>query len=322
VTTGILRTFAGIVLAFAAGLACAQYPDKPIRLILPFAPGQGTDIASRAVMAEVAKRIGQPIVIDNRPGGAGMIAIQAVQHAAPDGYTVLGFSSSFLANGSLQKAPLPYNLQRDFIPVARTVDSAVVLVANPEVPVKTVADVVALARRDPANLAFGSAGIATTMHLSLEIFKMRSGLPLVHVPYKGDPPALADVMGGQLKYTFAGFAAALPHIRSGKVRPIAVTTSVRIPQLPDIPTFAESYPSFEMVGWLGYMVPVGTPAAVVEKLHKAIRGAVEDAEVRERMAGLGMMVAQPQKPDEFRKYMFDTQQRMEEGIRSANIQPQ
>jgi len=253
----INKLLGGLVLAILqlilGGTAMAQYPDKPIRIILPFASGQGTDVATRLVMAEVSKKLGQPIVIDNRPGAGGVIAIQAVQKAAPDGYTILGFSSSFLSNGVLQKAALPYDLQRDFTPILRTVDSSVVLVAHPDVPVRTLADVLDMARRQPDGLPIGTGGIATTMHIALEILKQRANVNLVHVPYKGDPPAVNDVMGGQLKFTIAGFAAALPHIRAGKLRPIAISSASRIEALPDIPTIAESgFPGFELIGWLAY----------------------------------------------------------------------
>lgn len=318
-----LRWVLAILTGTAVGLANAQYPEKPIRVILPFAVGQGTDTATRVVMTEVSKKLGQAIIIDNRAGGGGVIAIQAVQHSPADGYTILGFSSSFLSNGSLQKAPLPYDLNRDFIPVIRTVDSAVVLVTHPDVPVKTLADVTEMAKRQPGGITVGSAGIATTMHLALEILKTRSGAPFVHIPYKGDPAALNDVMGGQLKFTFSGVAAALPHIRAGKLKPIAVTTNVRVDTLPTIPTIAESgYPGYELIGWLGYLVPAGTPMPIVDKLYGVIRSTIEQKDIADRMAGLGMIVSINQKPPEFRKYLLETQQKIEGAIKSAKIEPQ
>ena len=323
----INKLLGGLVLAILqlilGGTAMAQYPDKPIRIILPFASGQGTDVATRLVMAEVSKKLGQAIIIDNRPGAGGVIAIQAVQKAAPDGYTILGFSSSFLSNGVLQKAALPYDLQRDFTPILRTVDSSVVLVAHPDVPVRTMADVLDMARRLPDGLPIGTGGIATTMHIALEILKQRANVNLVHVPYKGDPPAVNDVMGGQLKFTIAGFAAALPHIRAGKLRPIAVSSASRIEALPDIPTIAESgFPGFELIGWLAYMVPAGTPQPVVDKLYTVIRTTIEEKEVRERMANLGMFVSRNQKPADFKNYVSESQTKIETAIKAANIKPE
>ena len=317
----INKLLGGLVLAILqlilGGTAMAQYPDKPIRIILPFASGQGTDVATRLVMAEVSKKLGQAIIIDNRPGAGGVIAIQAVQKAAPDGYTILGFSSSFLSNGVLQKAALPYDLQRDFTPILRTVDSSVVLVAHPDVPVRTMADVLDMARRLPDGLPIGTGGIATTMHIALEILKQRANVNLVH------PPAVNDVMGGQLKFTIAGFAAALPHIRAGKLRPIAVSSASRIEALPDIPTIAESgFPGFELIGWLAYMVPAGTPQPVVDKLYTVIRTTIEEKEVRERMANLGMFVSRNQKPADFKNYVSESQTKIETAIKAANIKPE
>lgn len=300
----------------------SQYPDKPIRVILPFAAGQGGDILMRMVMPEVSKKLAQPIVIENRQGGNGIIAIQAVQHAAPDGYTILGLSSSFLSNPSMLKGPLPYDMQRDFIPILRLADSAIVLVANPAVPVKTLADVLEMARHEPGGLAFGSGGNATTMHLSLEVLKARSGAPMVHVPYRGDPASLNDVMGGHIKFTFSGFSAALPYIRAGKLRPIAVTTATRIAALPDVPSIAESgFPGFEMIGWICFLVPAGTPQAVIDKLYTVIRGIIEEKEIKEKLANLAMIVAPDQKPAEFRTYFNEFEQKIANIIKSANIKP-
>ena len=303
-------------------LQVSHYPDKPIRVILPFAAGQGGDIMTRMVMTEVSKKLAQPIVIENRQGGNGFIAIQAVQHAAPDGYTILGLSSSFLSNSSMLKGPLPYDMQRDFIPILRVADSAIVLVANPAVPVKTLADALEMARREPGGLAFGSGGNATTMHLSLEVLKARSGAPMVHVPYRGDPASLNDVMGGHIKFTFSGFSAALPYIRAGKLRPIAVTTATRIAALPDVPTIAESgFPGFEMIGWICFLVPAGTPQAVIDKLYTVIRGSIEEKEIKEKLANLAMIVAPNQTPPEFKSYFNEFEQKIANIIKSANIKP-
>lgn len=309
-----------VVLGLPVLVHAQNYPERAIRFILPFAPGQGTDVATRLVMTEVSKKFGQPIIIENRPGASGMIAIQAVQKAAPDGYTVLGFSSSFLANSALRKEPLPYDLKRDFVPVIRTVNSAVVLVVHPSVPVKSLKDVLEMARRDVQGLNYASGGNTTTMHLAGEMLRARSGVLLTHVPYKGDPAALNDLLGGQIKFGFSGFAAALPHIRAGKLRPIAVTTPTRIEAMPDVPTIAESgFPGYDLVGWLGYMVPAGTPPAIVQKLYLTIRQSIEEREIKDRMANLGMLVAHNQSPSEFKLYVETSEMQISEVIKSAGI---
>ncbi len=299
--------------------AQADYPDRPIRMVLPFAPGQGTDVATRVVMAEVQKQINQPIVIENRQGGSGMIAIQEVMKAAPDGYTVLGFASSFLANASLYKQ-LPYDLDRDFVPVTRMVGSAVVLVVNPSLPVHTLAELGDYVRKHPGELAYASGGNSTTMHLAGELYKSRSGLDLPHVPYRGDPAAINDLLGGQVKVAFVGVAAVLPHIRAGKLRPVAVTTPTRIETLPDVPTIAESgFPGYEMVSWLGYMVPAGTPPQVVAYLADQIQKATDKKALRDKLADIGVFVTPPLTPAEFRKYVNETGKQIADVIRTANI---
>ena len=313
---------AGIALALiSAGPARADYPDRPIKFVLPFAPGQGTDVATRMVTGELQKRLGQPVVIENRPGGGGIIAIQQVQKSPPDGYTVLGFSSSFLSNAAFHKQ-LPYDLGKDFIPVIRTVTSAVVLVVHPSVPVNTVAELVEYTRKNAGQVSYASAGNSTTMHLVGEMLKSRTGAQMEHVPYKGDPAALNDLLGGQIKVGISGFAAALPHIRAGKIKPIAVSTPDRIDTMPHIPTIAETLTGFELVGWLAYMVPAGTPASVVAKLHDNIRAVIDQPATRDQMANLGMIVSPKQTPAELRGYVESTGKQIVDVIRSANIQQQ
>lgn len=301
----------------------AAYPERPIHVVVPLAAGQGMDTVIRMLMAEVSKRVGQPIVVENRQGGNGLIAIDAVKRAAPDGYTILGMSSSFLVNPVILKGPLPYDLQRDFIPILRVVDSGIVLVAHPSVTVKTLADFLNLAKQEQ-RLPVGTGGNATTMHLTLEVLKSRSGAPLENIAYRGDPATLTDVMGGHIKFGFSGFAAALPHIRSGSLRPIAVSTAARIDPLPDVPTIAESgFPGFEMIGWLCFLAPAGTPPAVIDKLYTAIRAASQVKEIKDKAANLAMMVvASPQTPAEFKSYFFEAEKNIGNIARAANIKPE
>ena len=218
---------------------------------------------------------------------------------------------------------LPYDLQRDFIPILRVADSGVVLLAHPSAPAKTLAEVLEAGKQTPGGLSIGTGGNATTMHLTLEVLKARSGVPLVHVPYPGDPASLNDAIAGHIKYTISGFAAALPHIRAGSLRPIVVSSATRVAAMPDVPTFAESgFPGFEMIGWLSFLAPTGTPPAVIERLYTEIRAASQVKEVKDNAANLAMtVVSASQTPAEFRTYFFDYEKTIGNIVRSANIKP-
>lgn len=303
-----------------AGSARADYPDKPIRFVMTQAAGSPADVVARMVTAEVTRLLGQPIIIDNRPGGSGLIAAQIVQKAAPDGYTVLGFSSTFAGHPGLFKQ-MPYDLHRDFIPLVRAVIVPLVVVVHPSLPVKDMAELVEYAKREPGGLNYATGGNSSSPHIAGELFKSRSGAPMTHVPYKSDPGAIADTLSGEVKVTWTSTSGTLAHIRAGKLRAIAVSSPARFDVLPDVPTIAESgYAGFELVGWYGYMLPARTPAPVVSKLGDAIRAALARTEIKERLTGLGLIVAPTQSPEDFGAYIDAETRKTSDVIRAARIQ--
>lgn len=266
------RFLLGLVVAAIACCASAQtYPAKPIRLVVPFPPGGTTDILARDVGQKLTETLGQSVVIDNRPGAAGNIGAGIVAKSAPDGYTLLmGTVNTHAINPSLY-LNIPYDNIKDFAPVILVARVPNVLEVNPGVPVYTVADLIKLAKEKPGQLNFASSGSGTSIHLSGELFKTMAGVSMVHVPYKGSAPAVADLVGGQVQLMFDNLPSSLQQIKAGKLRAIAVTSAQRSPALPDIPTIAESgLPGFEATSWFGVLAPAGTPPAIIDKLNAEI----------------------------------------------------
>lgn len=274
------------------------YPSRPVRLVVPFPPGGPTDLLARIVATRLSERLGQPVVVDNKPGASGMVGAEAVAKATPDGYTLLVNASIHVINPSLYAKPR-YDAIADFAPVSNLADVPLVLAVHPKVAARSVKELAALAKVAPTSLAFASAGNATSQHLSGEAFKIAAGIDMLHVPYKGSAPALTDLVGGQVQLMFDSLPSSMPFIRSGAIRPLAVTTARRSSALPDVPTVAESgYPGFDISTWYGVWAPAATPAPVVQKLSSAIADIVRMPAVREQFAGLG---AEPvgNTPDEF-----------------------
>ncbi len=316
-------------LAAAASLVCAPalaqtndpapgYPDRPIRLIVPFPPGGSTDGAARIIGQKVTELWGQQVLIDNRPGATGIIGSELVAKANPDGYTLLfGTIGSHSVNVSLFK--LSYDPLKDFEPITMTAAVGNVLVVNARSPVKSVKDLISLARQKPGELTFGSSGIGGAPHLTGEFFALRTGVKMTHVPYKGGAPAIADVVGGNLAMSFASMTSALPFIKDGRLRPLAVSSAKRSPQLPDVPTMMEAgLPDFVVRDWQGLLVPRGTPRPVIDKLWRGVGGILKQPETIERFAALGMdIIASP--PEEFRKDIASEIARWAKVVREANI---
>ena len=279
---------------FAVSLAFAQadYPSKPIRLVVPFPPGGTTDILARAVAQKLTEAWGQQVIVDNRPGAGGNIGSDLVAKAAPDGYTLLmGTVGTHAINPSLY-ARMPYDAQKDFAPVILVASVPNVLEVDPSLPVHTVQELIAYARANPGKLNFASSGNGTSIHLSGELFKAMTGVKMTHVPYKGSAPALADLVGGQVQLMFDNLPSSLGLIKGGKLRAIAVTSTARSSALPDVPTLAESgLPGYEASSWFGVLAPARTPPAIIAKLNAAIDAWLASPEAKDKLASQGAVAA-------------------------------
>lgn len=274
------------------------YPVKPVRLIVPFGAGGAVDILSRAVAQRLTEQWGQPVVVDNRPGAGGNLGAELAARAAPDGYTVLlGDAAHAIAVSLYPK--LPYDFSRDFAPVTLAAVTPLVVVVHPSLPVTSIRDLIQLARARKGQINFGSGGSGSSTHLAGELFKMFAKVELTHVPYKGVPAAVPDLLSGQLSVVFLPLPVALPHIRSGSIRALALTSTTRSPALPKVPTVAdEGLPGYDASTWYGMMVPTGTPRVIVERLHRDITGALKLPDINERLASQGSRIV-ASSPDEF-----------------------
>jgi tripartite-type tricarboxylate transporter receptor subunit TctC len=280
---------AAIVLALAAGGAQAAYPDKPIRLVVGFPPGQATDIIARAAAKKLQDVLGQPVIVDNKAGAAGIIGSEIVAKAPADGYTLLVSSSGPLAINPSLYSKLSYNPVRDYEPITLLAVVPLFLAVNPAFPAQNATDLVKLAKASPGKINYGSGGSGITSHLAMELLKHSQGIDLTHVPYKGSPAAITDLIGGQVQLMFDTGPALLPHMRSGKLRILAVGSRSRNPAAPNVPTMAEAgLGNFEAPAWIGLVAPKGTPRDIVDTLNKALQAAWRDApEVKEQMTALG-----------------------------------
>ncbi len=314
-----LATFVSMSAMMSPILAHAQtttYPNKQIRMVVPYPPGGPTDLTARVVAAEMSNALGQSIVVDNRPGASGMIGAEMVARAEPDGYTFLANASLHVINSYIYP-DMRFDALKDFEPITQLAAVPLVLVVPVSSPIKTVKDLVEFGKKNPGKLNFGSAGNASAQQLAGESFKSVAGIEMQHVPYKGSAPALADLVGGQIQLMFDSMPSAMPFIKSGKLRPIAVTTVKRAQALPDLPTIAESgYPGFDIATWYGYWAPKGTPAAIVEKLSQAASTALKKQNVIEQYAGMG---AEPvgSTPAEFARYNAAEAVKWEEIVRKS-----
>jgi tripartite-type tricarboxylate transporter receptor subunit TctC len=294
------RIFAAIALASLAGMAQAQaWPSKPIKWVVPFAPGGTTDILARTVGEKLAVALGQPVIIENKPGAGGGVGAEFTAKSAPDGYTIMGGTiSTHAINASLYKS-LPYDPVKDFVAITLIARVPNMLVINPSVPAKDVKELIALLKANPGKYSFASSGNGTSQHLSGELFKSMSGTDMQHIPYKGSPPALQDVVGGQVAMTFDNITTALPLAKAGKLRALAVTTAKRSSVAPEVPTLAESgLPGFEVGSWQGVFAPAGTPPEIVKRLNAEIVKALNMPDVREKLSGLGAEIV-ADSPEEF-----------------------
>jgi tripartite-type tricarboxylate transporter receptor subunit TctC len=266
----------------------AAYPERPIRMIVPSAAGGQPDTNSRLVAVELSKQIGQQVVVDNRPGASSSIGFEAVARAQPDGYTI-GYGAFPLATNPSLLARVPYDVNKDFRMVIMTNISPNIIAITPALPVNSVSELIAYAKRNPDQLLFGSAGSGGSMHLSMELFKLMTGTRMVHVPYKGMQQVITEIIGGRLQLTSDNVTSVLPHVTAGRLRALGVTGARRIPLAPDIPTVAEAgVPGYEITAWGGYMAPAGTPEPIVARLNAELNRVVASAAIRERWVALGI----------------------------------
>ena len=293
------------------------YPTRPVRIIAATAPGGGPDILARLMGQRLSERLGQPFVIENRPGAGTNIGTEAVVRAPPDGYTFLLVSTSNAINAALYDK-LNFNFLRDIAPVAGIIRQPLVMVVNPSVPAKTVHEFTAYAKANPGKINFGSPGIGTPGHVAGELFKMMAGVDLVHVPYRGGGPVMTDLLGGQVQVLFGSTSLTVEPIRAGKLRPLAMTTATRWEGLPDIPTVNDFVSGYEASAFVGIGGPRNTPAEIIDILNKEINAALADHKIKARLADLGG-VALPGSPAEFGKLIADETEKWGKVIRAANI---
>jgi tripartite-type tricarboxylate transporter receptor subunit TctC len=320
--TGILRELlAGIAALALAGTALGQaYPVKPVRIIVPAGPG-GPDVVGRIVAAKLAEQTGQNFFVENHPGANGIVGADMVAKAAPDGYTLMVYSSGLISNKSLYKK-LPYDTDRDFAPISNLVDNGgLFITVNPGVPAKTLKELIDLARQPGAHLAYSTPGVGNTWHVATEVFNHYAGTHLTHVPYKGGGLAAAALASGEVQVMLSSPAPVMQYIKSGKARVLAYTASKRSVALPDVPTTAEAgLPTFQMDGgWFGMFAPAGTPAAIVERLNREVRTALADPAVVKRLEGLGVAPAYTT-PEEFRRFLAEETKKYAEYVRLAGVQ--
>jgi tripartite-type tricarboxylate transporter receptor subunit TctC len=275
------------ILTMANAASAQNYPDHPIHVIIPYAPGGGTDIVFRIIAPGAGNILNQTIVVDNRPGASTMIGTGAVTRATADGYTLLASDSAFVINPGLFKDKLPYDTLKEFKGVTMMATSPALLVANPKLPVKTLAELIALAKSKPGKLNYGSGGVGTGPHLAGELMKLAAGIDVTHIPYKGTAPALTAVLSNEVDMAFVGISTAAPYIASGQLHAIAMTGKKRQPSLPDVPTFAESNLDVDGNSYWGIYAPKGVPDQIVDQLNRAFTQSLHDPENEKKLANLG-----------------------------------
>ena len=316
----ITRYFVVAIALSAVHVASAQgYPNRPVRVIVPFAPGGATDIVTRVVAQRLTEVWGQTVVVDNRAGAGGNIGADLTAKANADGYTLLMTSGSIVTANPLLFKKLTYNPDKDLVAITNVASGPQVIAVNPSFGARTLKEFIALAKDKPRGLSYGSAGVATQTHLAAENFLYAAGIDLVHVPYKGEGPALTDLVGGQIQMVTANLSAAIGFIQQGKLRGLAVTSKERVRQLSDVPSAAETLPGFENLGWFGFMAPTGTPTAVIDKVYRDTANVLQAPEMRTRFEQLGMEpVGNP--PDEFARAIKEEASRWAKIIADRKLQ--
>ena len=312
----------GCLCAAGAIAQTAKYPVKPVRFVVGFAPGGAVDVQARVVAQRLSEALGQSVIVENRPGADGILAGDFVAKSSPDGYVVAYVSAGHAMNSILHAKTLPYNAIRDFAPVSLVASGPLTLVVNRSLPVNGLKELIALARARPGQLNFASSGSGGTMHLAGELLKNVAKVDIVHVPYKGGGPALTDVLGGQIEMTFVGAPASMPHIKSGRLKVLAVTTTKRSVALPDVPTVAElGFPGYELAAWYGVLAPARTSPQIVTQLSTEIAKAIAVADVRDKLLALGIEPV-GSTPDAFGEHLKSEIARWTQIIAKAGIKPE
>jgi tripartite-type tricarboxylate transporter receptor subunit TctC len=306
----------------AASATAQQYPARPVRFVVPFPPGGSVDTLARTIGARLGDRLGQQVIVDNRPGGNGNIGMEIVAQARPDGYTILvGYIANLAIAPSLY-VKLPFDPVKDYAPITQIASSPNVLTAHPSVPAKNLQELIALAKVKPGGVTFASTGIASVGHLTGELLNSLAGVKMTHVPYKGGGQAITDLLGGHVNVMFSGFSAAMPHIKTGKIRALAVTGAQRSPALPEAPTIAEQgFPGVEATAWYGILAPAGTPRPIVTRLHDEIVKILKLPEVVQRLDGLGFEIV-GSTPEEFAAYIKSEIRKWEKVVKASGARPE
>jgi len=303
----------------AAPAALAQgYPNKPVRIIVPFSPGGATDIVTRIVAQQLAEVWKQSIVVDNRAGAGGNIGADLAAKATPDGYTLFMPSGSVVTANQHMYSKLTFKAEKDFVAITNVASGPQALVTHPAFPAKTVKDLIAMAKAKPGTINFGSAGIGTQTHLAAENFAFTAGIQVIHIPYKGEGPAVVDLVAGQINYLTPNLSAAIGFVKQGRLRALGVTSKQRVHQLPDVPAVAETLPGFENLGWFGLVAPTGTPKAALAKVHADVVAILRSADVKKRFDDIGM-VPVGNTPAEFTKAMREESARWAKVIEQRKL---
>ena len=309
-----------VALPALSQIASAQtYPTRPVRLVVGFAAGQAIDILARLIAQSLSERFGQPFIVENRPGGGGNIATEAVVRAPPDGYTLLAVGSNKMINATLYEK-LNFDFIRDIALVASIYRVPQVMEVNPSFPAKTLPELIAYAKANPGKINFASAGNGSVAHVTAELFKMMAGVNMQHVPYRGAAPALTDLLGGQVHLMFDNMPSSIEHIRAGRLRPLAVTATARLEGLPDVPTVADFLPGFETSAWAGIGAPKNTPAEIIDQLNRETNAALADPKLKARVADLGGMVF-PLSPAEYEKRVAEETEKWSKVVKFSGARP-
>jgi tripartite-type tricarboxylate transporter receptor subunit TctC len=310
-----------ILAAFCSAASAQTYPNKPVRLIIPFPPGETMDIMSRLIAPKVGERLGQQLVVENRPGASGMLGLDLVAKATPDGYTIGGGQGGNMSMLPHTSKNVPYNVPRDFVPVALSTTNYLGIVCSPEAPFKTIGEMVSYAKANPGRLTVASNGEGGFPHMSFEQLRVMGGFTFTHVPYKGASAIVTDIAGNQVMCGITSIATATPHAKSGRVRMLAVTNKTRVPLWPDVPAAAEAVPGYESGGWFGYVAPAGTPREIVAKLNAEINNAIRQPDVSEKLQSAGLTVV-TESPEYFAQFLKADYEKYGKLVKDIGFVPQ